>query len=190
MTDMDDDFRSLMRRVRGGSEEAAWELVEEYGDAIRRAVRRALHVKLRPQFDSLDFVQIVWKSFFRARDEVERFDRPQDLAAFLIGVARNKVRIEARRLTLEKYDVRREQIGDGAHGSDLAKVPDRQPPPMEVAIAREQWERMLEGQPDHYRRLIEMRLQGHTFDEIGAAFHLTRGAVCRILKRLLGETPA
>ena len=79
MTDMDDEFRSLIRRVRGGSEEAAWELVREYGEAIRRAVRRALHVSLRPKFDSLDFVQIVWKSFFRART-IDRFESPQDLA--------------------------------------------------------------------------------------------------------------
>ena len=33
MTDIDDDFRNLMEQVRSGSEEAAWELVKEYGDA-------------------------------------------------------------------------------------------------------------------------------------------------------------
>ena len=64
MTDANDEFRALMQRLREGSDEAAWQLVEQYGEPIRRAVRRALSARLRPQFDSLDFVQLVWSSFF------------------------------------------------------------------------------------------------------------------------------
>lgn len=63
--DDDDDFFLLMRRIREGSEDAAWELFEKYGGYIRRAVRRALNPRLRTQFESQDFVQMVWKSFFR-----------------------------------------------------------------------------------------------------------------------------
>ena len=60
------DFPSLMQQISMGSEDAAWELVERYGELIRRAVRRVLNKKLRSKFDSLDFVQLVWSSFFRA----------------------------------------------------------------------------------------------------------------------------
>ena len=144
---MDDDFRSLMRRVRAGSEEAAWELVREYGDAIRRTVRQSLHVTLRPKFDSLDFVQIVWKSFFCVPDNLHRFDSPQELVNFLVEMARNKVRIEARRLTAARNDLRRELVSDEAHLQDVDELVDRRPMPLEVAIAREQWDRMLQGQP-------------------------------------------
>ena len=73
MTDENDDFRRLMQRVRDGSEEAVWDLVSVYGEAIRRAVRRVLNRNLRSKFDSLDFVQLVWKSFFRKREKVDRF---------------------------------------------------------------------------------------------------------------------
>ncbi len=190
MTDVDDDFRSLMRRVRDGSEEAAWELVQEYGELIRRAVRRALGEKLRPKFDSLDFVQIVWKSFFRARDRLDGFDRPQDLAAFLIGVARNKVRMEGRRLMADRRDVRREQDFGGIHGTDGGNLPDRQPAPIDVAIAREQWNRMLQGQPADYHQIIQLRLQGHTYEAIGAVLHRDKGVVRRMLQRLLNRVPA
>ena len=89
----DDDFRDLMRRVHEGSEDAAWQLVGQYGDPIRRAVRRALNARLRSKFDSLDFVQLVWSSFFRDRGRLDRFNHPEELVAFLVTMARNKVTV-------------------------------------------------------------------------------------------------
>jgi len=53
-----EDSRTLMRRVSRGSEDATWELIERFGRAIQRAVRRALNKELRRKFDSLDFVQM------------------------------------------------------------------------------------------------------------------------------------
>ncbi len=76
MVECDDDFCTLMRRVGEGSEDAAWELVTRYGEDIRRAVRRVLNVKLRPKFNSLDFVQLVWKSFFRVARQLRPIPAP------------------------------------------------------------------------------------------------------------------
>ena len=73
------NFHDLMRRVRDGSEDAAWEFNRRYGGYIRRAVRRVLNPKLRSKFDSIDFVQLVWLSFFRMRDNADRFEKPQHL---------------------------------------------------------------------------------------------------------------
>ena len=102
-------FEDLMHRVQSGSEEAAWEVFDRYGGHIRRAVRRALSPALRSKFDSIDFVQCVWLSFFRVRDKADHFKGPQHLVKFLAGMARNKVRMEVRRrLSSEQYDVGRE----------------------------------------------------------------------------------
>ena len=79
-----------MRRVREGSEDAAWEVFVRYGGYIRRAVRRVLNPKLRSKFDSLDFVQWVWLSFFRMRDKADRFETPQQLVKFLAGMAQQQ----------------------------------------------------------------------------------------------------
>jgi RNA polymerase sigma factor (sigma-70 family) len=185
MIETNDHFQLLMSRVREGSEDAAWELVGSHGEAIRRAVRRALNERLRSKFDSLDFVQIVWNSFFRDRDRLEHFDSPEELARFLIAVAHKKVHIESRRrLRSDKYDVRRERPLDPSveGGSDM---PGRQPSPIEVAIAREQWDRLLQGQPDQYRQFVRLRLQGHTYQAIGEAFHLDARTVRRFFKKLL-----
>src|SRR5579864_1112444 len=84
----DDPFRSLLRRVLTGCPEAAEELHRDYGDHIIRVVRRRLPRRLRPKFDSVDFAQDVWASFFQAEHD---FKGPEHLMAFLTRVARTKV---------------------------------------------------------------------------------------------------
>ena len=191
MTAHDDGFGELMRRIQEGSEDAAWELVGQYGEAIQRAVRRALNQKLRSKFDSLDFVQLVWSSFFRVRDKLDRFNRPEELVAFLVTMARNKVGMEVRRLlSTEKYNLNRERSLDEWGVSAEAVVPGRAPPPFEVAIAREQWSRMLQNQPRHYQQIIQLRLQGGTYRDIADSLDLAECTVRRFLKKLLKERVA
>jgi RNA polymerase sigma factor (sigma-70 family) len=191
--DNDDDFRELMQRVQAGSEDAAWELVRKYGGHMRRAVRRVLDEKLRPKFDSLDFVQLAWQSFFRMRDQADRFENPRHLVVFLVGVVSNKTRREVqRRLTTEKRGLAREvplhDFTTDREGEIDACGPE--PEPVDVAIARERWEQMMQDQPAHCRQIIELKLQGHTLKEIAALLHLDKMTVQRFLKRLLHATVA
>ncbi len=184
-----DDFRTLLQDVCEGSEDAAWQLVERYGEEIRRAVRRALDRRLRSKFDSLDFVQLVWSSFFRVRDQVQRFNRPEEMVAFLLKMARNKVGMEARRrLKTEKFDVKRERSLEEVPDSDHWKTGSGEDTPVAVAIAREQWDRMIQGRPEHYREIVRMKLQGHTCCSIADSLHLAERTVRRFLKRLCRET--
>ncbi len=186
MAEQDDAFCILMRRLREGSEDAAWELVSQYGEPIRRAVRRALNERLRSKFDSLDFVQVVWNSFFRVRNTTDRFDRPEELAAYLVKMARNKVGMEVRRrLMTNKYDLRREQSLDQRQAEGYPDRSGHQPAPVNVAIAREQWDHMVEGQPARYRQIIHLRLQGFTYQAIANELGLDECTVRRFLKRLL-----
>lgn len=188
MADNGVSFCELMRRVHEGSDDAAWELVERYGDAIRRAVRRTLNERLRSKFDSLDFVQLVWNSLFRVRSKLQQFHRPEELAAYLATMARNKVGMEVRkRLLTEKYNVNSECSLQQIEGRERTNLYDRQPGPVDVAIAREQWNRLLQDQPDHYRRIIHLRLQGHTYQEIAGLLHLDESTVRRFVKKLLSE---
>ena len=119
-----------------GSEEAAWDLVSQYGEAIRRAVRRALNERMRSKFDSLDFVQIVWSSLFRVRDKLDRFECPEELTAYLVAMAQNKVGMEVRRrLMTQKYNVEHEESLDQRQDKGYSDVASRQPAPIDVAIA-------------------------------------------------------
>src|SRR6266850_5492957 len=100
------EFPALMQGVRSSSDEAARALVDRYGDHILRIVRHKLHKKLRSKFDSADFVQAVWTSFFAMPLDEMRFQHPEELAAFLMQLARNKVVDAVRqRLQTGRYDV-------------------------------------------------------------------------------------
>ena len=115
------DFRQLMQQVDDGSNEAAQELLKRYGKYVLRAIRAHLHRDMRTEFDSEDFRQMVWKSFFA--------DERQAMSA------------------------------------------------------KEEMHRLSNGQP-LYRRILEMRASGSTFDEIAAANGINEKTVRRAIKRM------
>ena len=178
-----------MDQVSQGSEEAAWQLVEQYGERVRRVVRCLLNKRLRSKFDSLDFVQLVWTSLFRAKGSLGRFDRPEELAAFLMTMARNKVGMEVRRRLLTvKSNVNREtSLEAGKHGLRI-EVLGPAPEPVEIAIARERWEGIVEERPEQHRQIISLRLQGNTHKQIAGEVGVSERTVRRFLQKLFHET--
>src|SRR5262245_27253345 len=90
MPDKADSFRTLMTRARDGSQQAARELFERYGQRLLDAIRRRLRHPLRTRFDSADFAQDVWASFFTGALE-RHFDNADELLAYLARMAKNKV---------------------------------------------------------------------------------------------------
>ena len=171
-------------------EEAAWELVQEYGDALSPGRASGFERDVAAEVRFAGFCANRLEVVLPRPNKLDQFDTPRELVNFLTTVALNKIRDEARRLMAEHSDHRRELVSDEAHLPDVDALVDPRPAPVDVAIAREQWDRMLQSLPTHYRELIQMRLQGHTYEEIGAVFHLDRGAARRLLHRLLGKIPA
>jgi RNA polymerase sigma-70 factor (ECF subfamily) len=184
-----EDFRGLLNRIKEGDDTAAWELVEHYGEDIRNAVRRSLNRRLRPKFDSLDFVQLVWSSFFRKNPHTGQFASPEELVSYLVTMARNKVGMETRRrLISKKFNVNRESSLDEKSQYFQGEIPSLFPTPMEFAIARERWDRLLSKSPNHYKQIIQLRLQGRTCQDIADTMQIDESTVRRFLKRLQQET--
>jgi len=182
------DFRDLIDRIRDGDEEAANQLVRDYGDSLRRAVRRTLNRRLRPQFDSLDFVQLAWSSVFRAREGLDRFETPGQLAAFLVRMARNKVGEETRRrLMTQKYDVTRECSLNTLDYEKEQATDTRQEDPLESAMAREQLEHLTRDRWPRHQRIVELRLMGLSNAEVAEKLGIAQSTVRRVLDRLYDE---
>src|SRR5436305_10342591 len=96
----------LLARIKAGDEGAARELLSRYEPAVRLVVRRQLPRLLRSRFDSLDFLQSVWGSFFRqVRSGPTDFEDERNLIAFLAWAARNKVIDEYRHAASQKQDI-------------------------------------------------------------------------------------
>jgi DNA-directed RNA polymerase specialized sigma24 family protein len=145
MLTQDDGFARLLHRVKEGSEEAMLELVEKYGEHVFRAVRRRLNRAIRSKFDSADFVQAVWASFFENRAQLVDFASAKDLITYLSRIAQNNVIDEnRRRLILHGRNINREVP---LHESDAEEtVVSPAPTASEVVYADERLHQLTTAQ--------------------------------------------
>jgi RNA polymerase sigma-70 factor (ECF subfamily) len=133
----------------------------------------------------LDFVQIVWGSFFRAPERMQGMEKSEQLIAYLATLAKFKVLSEVRRrLQSAKYNLDREAGGDDSyHSPDVSFAPT--PTPSAVAMAKERWDQILAGETDRVRQIVELRLQGTTFNEIASHLHIHERTARKTIERLL-----
>lgn len=179
-----ENLASVIDKAKAGDQEAI-ESLQRFENDIRIMVRVRLPRPLRTQFDSMDFVQDVWHSFFRIfNHDPDRFANVRDLRGFLAGVARNKVFEEHRRRSLtQKYDLEREEPLYIRRGNrDVPReviAPD--PTPSQDAQARERLDQLLEGRSPREAEVIELRRQGLTFEEIATQTGLHERTVRRVI---------
>jgi RNA polymerase sigma-70 factor (ECF subfamily) len=177
-------FCSLLRRVRAGDAQAANELVDTYGPALRRHVRMQLtDPHLRRYLDTLDVFQSVLCNFF-FRIAAGEFDlrAPQQLTGLLATMARRRILNYARDERTRRRDARRVvPNGDEA----LADVADTAPTPPEAAANAEILQRALEELSAEERALIEERGEGLSWEEIAERHNDSAEALRKRLNRAI-----
>jgi RNA polymerase sigma factor (sigma-70 family) len=180
-------FQNLLREVQHGSEEAAREMYETYVSYVLRCVRHRMWRRLRPRFDSQDFVQAVWASFFNERQNLPDFQTPEDLTAYLIAMARNKVVMQGRRGQTDVCNLMREtpldEPGEGAN----AHPTSRDPTPSAIAVYHEQFDRLVMRQPAEVRRVAALRTEGNTYHEIAERLDIAERTARRSIQKLKDE---
>lgn len=177
-------IQDFLARIQAGDEEAARELLQRYEGEVRLVVRRQLPRLLRSRFDSLDFLQSVWGSFFqRMRTAPTDFDDSRHLVAFLARAAKNKVIDEYRRAASQKHDMHREEPiwAEGHRPRELAADLDT---PSEVAQAREEFGRLRELLPEDRRNILELKAEGLSSREIGDQLGVSERTVQRVIEDL------
>jgi|SRR5579884_1200994 len=181
MSSSGNEFERLMERVRTGDPEAGNELFERYGKAIQMVVRYRLGHRLRSQFDSLDFAQDAWASFFRIPTDNYTFRTPEELVAFLSRVARHKM------IEVYRKRCRRSKAGDRTFVPSESydeEQPGCQPTPSQVAIVEEEWRRLLKDEPPEMQRALKMLREGYSQREIARRLGLSTKSIQRLIKRL------
>lgn len=182
------DMERLLGQVCAGSQDAARELVDKYGEVLLRAIRRRLATRLRTQYDSEDFAQAVWASFFAAPLHQYRFDTPADLTAFLVTLATNKVCSAARHdLQAKKRDLNRVHSLDGSAAAVVNYLTGHDPTPSQVVLAQEQWDRLLRGQPPQDQCILHLLRRGFTAEQIAGELRLNEKTVRRVVDRALSR---
>jgi RNA polymerase sigma factor (sigma-70 family) len=178
------DVGGFLARIQAGDEEAARELLERYEPEVRLVVRRQLPRLLRSRFDSLDFLQSVWGSFFRkVRTGPAEFEDARHLVAFLARAAKNKVIDEYRRAASRKQDMHREEPiwGDSETPRELPANLDTA---SEVAEAREAFGRLRDLLPEERHSILELKAEGLSSKDIGTKLGISERTVQRVLEEL------
>ena len=176
----------LFSRARGG-DQAAWrELFDASYPKVIRAIRRRLNSQaMRSLYDSTDFVGDVWKSL---AEKPENFDFAtfDDLQRFLAKAAERKIIDEYRRLHAQKNDVDLQrpiaawvQAGDG-----VLELASSDPTPSQLAQATETRDGLLSGQTGDDRRVIEMKQENYSNEEVAEKVGWSLRKVQRFLKDL------
>ncbi len=193
MTAENSRFAQLMRGIQEGSEEARRELIDEYGSHILRIVRRRLHHQLRRQYDSIDFQQAVWGSFFHISRERLNFQSPKELSRYLATMTIHKLTDAFRnRLRTQKNNLNREKSFDDIEAK-YARSDRRQATPSQFALADEVWQKMMtecdRAKDARFRQVFAMLRDGHSYAEISAQTGIHLKMIQRLVRKVRERLP-
>lgn len=182
MSDKTTHFRSLLQALKAGSQDAARELVEQYGNHVLRCIRQRLPRRIRPQYDSIDFAQLVWKSVFTGPDILSELDSPRRFEGMLWGMVRNKISKVQRELAARKRDVQKQVPLD----DEAAKTHpfSKDPTPSAIAIFRDEWNQLAEEQPTRSMQVVQLRYEGNTWEEIAVQLGIEESTARKVIRRL------
>jgi RNA polymerase sigma-70 factor (ECF subfamily) len=178
------EIAHFLGRIRAGDQEAARDLLLRYEPEVRLVVRRQLPRLLRSRFDSLDFLQSVWGSFFRrVREGETEFDDARHLVAFLARAAKNKVIDEYRRAASQKQDMHREEPlwTDHNRPRDLESPDDT---PSQIAQAHEVLGQLRALLPLERRTMLELKAEGLSSRDIAERLGVSERTVQRVFEEL------
>ena len=182
----DSDAR-LAERWCQGDEQAAAMLFERFFGRLLALVRGRISTALAPRFDPEDVVQSAYRSFFGGvRDGRYAVGHGTDLWQLLVVITLHKLQNRARWNMCDKRSVRREVAG--ALADVPAELLAREPAPAEVVALVDEVEHVMRGLDAFERKVLELRLQGCTLQEIVAqsqrSFASVRWALDQIKERL------
>jgi len=163
---------TILESARSGDRQAIATLVRSSHRQLRAFVASLL-------LDPNDVDDVAQEVFLRALERLDKVDRPESLAAFLRGIARNVVRERRRKfareenaftkLVIEKFD-----SDSTATNANLLSDP-------ETLKALQECMRRI---PERSRKMLTMRYEEElNSDQIGGQFSLSAPAVRAALKR-------
>jgi RNA polymerase sigma-70 factor (ECF subfamily) len=179
-------FQELIRRVRGGDEEAAARLVQEYEKDVRRVVRSRLKdSSMRQLLDSVDIFQSVMANFFvRAALGQFEIDTPNDLRKLLVTMACNRFKDQARKKNSERRG------GKSSHADSpeaLLGAADPAASPSQVIEYRDLYQQACNRLSPEERTLFDRRAQGYDWAEIAGAMGKSPESLRKQLSRAVNR---
>jgi RNA polymerase sigma-70 factor, ECF subfamily len=168
---------SLLRRLRGGDQDAATRLYMRYAHRLLALARKNRSAELASRVDAEDIVQSVFRIFFRGA-ATGHYDVPrgEDLWKVLLVIALNKIRGERVFHRAAKRDARLTTGGGAVAGAGASRADDPEAF-LEVVVAE-----ALGRLPPQHRGMVELRIQGFEVAEIADRVGRSKRTVERVLQ--------
>lgn len=168
---------SLLRRFRGGDQEAAARLYHRYAVRLQGLATRQCSPGLAQRVGAEEIVQSVFRTFFRRAAQGEYYLAAGDeLWKLMLVIALHKIRAAGAFHTAAKRDVRQTLGGDALAGA--VQEDDGE----DFAALKLMIEELLGRLPESSRRIIELRIQGYEVAEIAEQTGRAKRSVERVLQ--------
>ena len=176
--------RSLLQRIRHGSQDAASVLYYRYAHRLRALVQAKRSSDLASRVDHEDIVQSVFKSFFRGVSRGS-YDVPagEELWHLFLVITLNKVRAKGVFHRAAKRDVRLTVGDDEIDGSSGGLRSNRDA----YLLLKMSVEEALDRLPDQHKLVTQLRMEGDDVAEIARKTGRSKRSVERILKECRGK---
>lgn len=165
-------------------DQLARELFARHGDFLLALARRRIGAGLTRRIDPEDIVQSAFRTFFnRYRQGEFPITDPDDLGRLLVHITIRKALKQIAHQKAAKRDPASE-----THGTDdiLRHVPSREADPETSVAFVEQFEALMAQLGDEDRRILSMRLDGHSNRDIETALNIYERKIRRVIERIRG----
>jgi RNA polymerase sigma-70 factor (ECF subfamily) len=169
--------KSLLARVRDGSQDAATTLHARYAQRLLALARAKCGNDLAARVDAEDVVQSVFGSFFRGASK-GYYDAPtgDEIWGLLLVIALNKIRAKGRHHHAARRDVRR------TVGTEAIIVDPIETDEAATAMLRLVVEEVIGQLPEGHRELVRLRLEGFEVAEIATKTGRSKRTTERVLQ--------
>jgi RNA polymerase sigma factor (sigma-70 family) len=186
MSDIDES-RVLVARCRAGDAEAARLLFQRYVDRLVAVARRRLSQPMNSRVDPEDIVQSVFRTFFgRLKGGQFHLEQQNDLCKLLVRITVNKTLRQVAFQKAAKRDPGHEAHSDDREHDQVLHLLARDPDPEEAAAFLDQLEHFLKQLAPDERRILEMRVQGYSNEDICKELNIYDRKIRRVLERIRG----
>ena len=172
--------RSLIRRLRTGSQDAATQLYTRYANRLHGLSFAKCSSDLKSRFDPDDIVQSVFRTFFRRVGKGE-YDVPDgdDLWKLFLVIGLNKIKAAGAFNRAAKRDVR---ATIGSKELELASDATVETDEMSLSVLRMSIDEVLEDLTQSHRDIIHLRIEEYEVAEIAERIGRSKRSVERILQ--------
>lgn len=185
MEDLPLDDRELIRLFKAGSESAARELFDRYCERLMKLAKRRIGQRMTSRVDPEDVLQSAFRTFFtRVKNDQFTFEGENDLFKLLIRLTVHKT---LRQVAYHRAAKRNPEVetGQSSDAQEMMQQLAANEPSPEVEITLiDEFERFLEQLPEFDRKVLEMRLAGHSSNEIATELGSYDRKVRRVLERI------